>query len=109
MRHSAHAHSSVPAKLGGIVALAMGLCGCPTTSVEPVDTHIAAPEIRGIAPPRGPATGGTRVLVDGAGFHPFARVLVGGVGALALSVADDGESLTFTTPPHGTGAPPTCR
>jgi len=66
----------------------------------------AFPTLSSLAPPRGPASGGTQVTLLGSGFLDFApgtnTVRFGGVAAAAVAVVDD-RTLVCTTPPHATG------
>ena len=72
-------------------------------------TYVApdpAPTADDVDPDQGPTTGGTVVVVTGTGFVPGeTTVTIGGVVIPAdeVDVADDGTSLSFTTPPHAAG------
>lgn len=85
--------------LTAFAAVALTLLGCPSTQVAPVSSAGSAPEISAVDPATGPATGGTRVRIEGADFHAFARVRFGPVAALDLAVAKDGGSIVCTAPP----------
>ncbi len=53
--------------------------------------------------PRGPTSGGTRVVIPGSGFVAGARVTFGGIPATSVSV-DSGTQITAVTPAHIAGA-----
>jgi len=70
-------------------------------------TYLAAaavPTATALDPDNGPAAGGTSVTITGTGFTDDATVSVDGVEVTPDSVAEDGTSLTFTTPAHAAGA-----
>ncbi|MGZ5966734.1 MAG: IPT/TIG domain-containing protein [Polyangiales bacterium] len=60
----------------------------------------AAPKIARIAPQRGPAIGGTEVVIEGTGFAPGCVVDVGGT---IVKPAIEGDRLSFVTPRRTTG------
>ena len=69
--------------------------------------YVAAPVATGATPDRGPAAGGTVVVVDGSGFEPGATtVTICGITIPADRVTVDaqGTRLTFTTPACDPGA-----
>jgi len=55
-----------------------------------------------LSPASGPASGGTRVSISGAGFSPSARVEFGGHTA-SLTGAGEPSFITVSTPPHAPG------
>lgn len=65
-------------------------------------TDVVTPQITSSIPSRGPSEGGTTVYVTGHNFIGTnsvpATVTVGGVAATHVTVAEDGESLTFRAP-----------
>ena len=62
-----------------------------------------APILVALAPTRGPATGGTEVLVRGAGFSPDVEVLFGGIAAPEVSLESE-HLLVVRTPAGPPGA-----
>ena len=80
----------------------------PGGSTEPLRFRYkdSAPEASWLTPKWGPTTGGTTVTVNGTGFVPGqTSVTIGDatVPADKVTVAPDGESLTFVTPAHPAG------
>lgn len=73
--------------------------GAAFTYHAPVE---APPAATTWAPRMGPALGGTRVLVTGAGFSPTTQVMVGDASGTEV-VALDGEHLLFTAPANPAG------
>lgn len=76
------------------------------TSVNPVPVPPvpgAAPTVTAIAPPNGPAAGGTAVTITGTGFQFGATATIGGV-AIVSPVAVSPTTLTGTTGAHASGA-----
>ena len=69
-------------------------------SEQVVVTQTAFPEIHFADPYWGGVDGGTEVELYGDGFAPGATVTVGGAAATNVVVDEDGELITFTTPPH---------
>jgi hypothetical protein len=65
-------------------------------------TYVAPPAPASIAPARGPAAGGTAVVVTGTGFQPGAAVTLGGTAATAV-VVESATRLTAVTPAHAAG------
>ncbi len=62
------------------------------------------PTSTGLTPPSGPTAGGTTVTVTGTNFTPGTTVAIdGGAPITPSSIAPDGTSLTFVTPPHAAG------
>ncbi len=82
---------------------AVALLGCPATDVTPVKTEFATPEISGVSPAAGPATGGTRIRIEGSDFHTLARVRFGDSAALDVAVSDGGDVIACTAPPRPGG------
>lgn len=68
-----------------------------------ITVPVAAPTVTQIAPPNGPATGGTTVTITGTGFQTGATVAIGGVAATGVSVGSS-TSITSTTGAHAAGA-----
>jgi len=65
---------------------------------------LAAPVLDTITPDEGPVGGGTSVTITGTGFTAGSTVSVDGSAPITPDVlADDGTSLTFTTPAHVEG------
>jgi len=63
-----------------------------------------APTASALDPDNGPAAGGITVTITGTNFTPDATVSVDGGPAITPdTIAGDGTSLTFTTPPHPAG------
>jgi IPT/TIG domain/FG-GAP repeat len=132
-------------RFGTSVALsqtgAEGLLGAPRSNIKTgaaialSGIAVPGPTVTGITPAVGPATGGTRVTIEGSGFLQGATVTIGGeatgvevisetklsattsaaaAGAREVVVSDEngtsvgGPSFTFKPPPTITGiAPPT--
>ncbi|GAB6900663.1 beta strand repeat-containing protein [Kineosporia succinea] len=67
-------------------------------------TYVAAPVLNGVSPASGPVAGGTSVVLRGNGFTGVTRVLFGGVPATAVSVQDNGSTVTAVTPLHAMGS-----
>ncbi|MBM4319268.1 MAG: hypothetical protein FJ125_04730, partial [Deltaproteobacteria bacterium] len=63
----------------------------------------AAPSIGGLTPNRGPESGGSAVIVAGAGFTQGSEVFYGGVPAASVAVLGPGFVSTLS-PPHAPGA-----
>ena len=64
------------------------------------------PTATSLSPDQGPTTGGTEVTIEGSGFVAGETSVIIGVDVIPSSevtVADDGMSLVFTTPPHTPG------
>ncbi|MEY3014366.1 MAG: hypothetical protein RIT45_3101, partial [Pseudomonadota bacterium] len=59
--------------------------------------YLGEVHVTGITPALGPATGGTPISVQGVGFHPGDRLLLGWREAIESEVAD-GETLVARTP-----------
>ena len=65
---------------------------------------VPAPTITALAPDFGPAAGGTTVTISGTNFTPDSIVTIAGNDVTPATVAPNGNSLTFVTPP-GTAGP----
>jgi hypothetical protein len=61
------------------------------------------PSVSAISPMSGSALGGTSVTITGAGFRPGATVLIGGVAASSVIVAN-ATTITAITGPHAVGS-----
>ncbi|WP_158292613.1 IPT/TIG domain-containing protein [Serinibacter arcticus] len=72
------------------------------TSAPLTYTYVAAPTTASLTPPSGPTAGGTVVTIAGDGFTPETVVTIDGVDVVP-TVNDEGDSLTFTTPPNEAG------
>lgn len=65
-------------------------------------TYLAPPTLVALSPSTGPTTGGTSVVLTGAGFGAGATVSFGGAAAAVGAVT--ATSVTVTTPAHAAGA-----
>jgi hypothetical protein len=65
-------------------------------------TSSVAPKITSIQPMNGPTSGGTKVVIAGAGFSSVSHATFGGVPAGAIAVDNDTQ-ITATTPAHPAG------
>jgi len=65
--------------------------------------YLAPPVIQAVAPGAGPTTGGTAVLLSGAGFLASAVTVTVGGAQVAATVLDDGR-IALTTPARAAGA-----
>lgn len=71
---------------------------------SPTPFIVNPPTVTSVAPPSGPAAGGTNVTITGANFGAGARVFFDGILATNIVVAPSGTSMTATTPAHAAGA-----
>jgi len=62
-----------------------------------------APAVTGLVPKSGPASGGTEVVITGAGFDGATAVRFGGALGTDLKVGAEGRKITVRTPPHSKG------
>lgn len=65
-------------------------------------TYLLPPSVTGVAPASGSTSGGSRVVVKGAGFTGVSKVLFGSAAGTSLTMASAG-SLTVTAPPQSAG------
>ena len=63
----------------------------------------STPEIDAVTPNRGPATGGTPVLIIGSGLFNPTAVRFGSAAATTYSASPDGTTVTATSPPGAGG------
>ena len=80
--------------------------GTLTLAQTSCEAPLPAPSAVSLDPDSGPTAGGTEVVITGTGFVPDDTTVTIGdetVPASAVDVADDGLSLTFTTPPNPAG------
>jgi hypothetical protein len=96
---------TTPAHAAGPVDVVVTNPDGQSTTAAVAFTYRPAPAVASVAPPSGPARGGTTLTVTGAGFVPGATVTVGGVNAAGVVVASP-TTITCTTPAHGGGAAP---
>jgi hypothetical protein len=92
----------VPAHAAGTVDVAVAASG-GTARLAGGFTYLSGPRIDAISPSAGPATGGTAIEIDGAGFEAGASVTVGGRAAGAVSVVSS-VRITAVTPAGTPGA-----
>ncbi|MFB6264144.1 MAG: IPT/TIG domain-containing protein [Bradymonadaceae bacterium] len=71
--------------------------------VEDALEYVAPLSIDGLAPAAGSTAGGDRVVVEGGGFGPRARVTFGGERATVLQREKGGKKLVVRTPAHPAG------
>jgi len=85
---------------GDPVVLEVPTSEAPLDNLPPLDPHA----LLGVDPPHGPPSGGRSVLVRGSGFHPDARVWLGGTEVPPGDVvAVDATRLQIVTPPGAPG------
>ncbi|MEU4555339.1 IPT/TIG domain-containing protein [Micromonospora violae] len=95
-----------PPGLPGSVDVTVLLPGEDVTEPDGFTYEVAPPRIDTVTPGQGPTGGGTTVTVGGSGFVPGGTtVTICGrtIPASQVSVAADGRSLTFRTPPCAAG------
>jgi hypothetical protein len=74
------------------------------TSAQTVTyTYVAAPVLSSVTPTQGPTSGGTTVILTGAGFTGATAVRFDGTAATAF-VVNSPTQITATTPAHAAGA-----
>ena len=66
-------------------------------------TYLVVPTISSLAPPSGPATGGTPVTITGTGFTGATGVTFGGAPGVGVTVVND-TTITVATPPGTPGS-----
>lgn len=80
--------------------------GHPVPAGSPADLSTpqatALPSVTAVSPQTGPSTGGTAVIVTGAGFTPTTTVDFGRVAASSVTVTSP-TRLTVVAPPHAPG------
>jgi len=74
---STRLNAVAPAGSGDVAVTVTVQGDAPTTSPQDQFSYRKVPTVRSIRPSTGPAHGGTRVLVQGTGFGPGSRMLVG--------------------------------
>ncbi|MFR9749661.1 beta strand repeat-containing protein [Nocardia sp. 004] len=84
----------------GVVGVTVTTAG--GISIPALYTYVPVPVIAVIAPPAGPAAGGTPVVISGTGFTGASSVTFGGLAAAFIVTSD--SSITATTPAHPAGA-----
>jgi hypothetical protein len=89
-----------PAHAVGPVAVTVTTAGGP--SGPQTFTYVAVPTLASIAPDSGPESGGTTVVLTGAGFTGATAVTFGTTAAKSLTVNTD-TSITATSPAHVAG------
>ncbi|MFK3979983.1 IPT/TIG domain-containing protein [Micromonospora sp. NPDC050397] len=97
---------TTPAGPVGPVDVVVLLAGPDATAPDGFTYVLAAPTISDLDPDQGPTTGGTTVTVDGSGFVPggtIVNICGRSLPASSVTVSPDGLSLTFVTPPCGSG------
>ncbi|MEW2443157.1 IPT/TIG domain-containing protein [Micromonospora marina] len=95
-----------PPGLPGPVDVTVQLPGDDVTEPDGFTYQIAPPRIDTVTPGQGPTGGGTTVTVGGSGFVPGATVVTicgQTIPPSQVTVAADGRSLTFRTPPCPAG------
>jgi hypothetical protein len=92
-----------PAEAGGVVDVTV-VTPRGTSAVTAADryTFIGA-AVTGISPTNGPATGGTRVRITGAGLQGATQVLFGTVPATSYTVSSNGKAGSAIAPAHAVG------
>lgn len=113
-----HAEITVP-----LLKITVNALGLASTTYDILPMHAVAnmtpgttapgiqcdPVLTSISPNQGPTTGGQTVTITGQNFAQGATtVTIGGITIPAnqVTVASDGKSLTFVTPPHAEGPVP---
>ncbi|MGC4747611.1 IPT/TIG domain-containing protein [Micromonospora sp. DT201] len=95
-----------PAGLPGPVDVTVQLPGDDVVVPDGFAYRIAPPVVSALSPAQGPAGGGTTVTVGGSGFVPGGTVVTicgRTIPVNEVTVAPDGRSLTFRTPPCAAG------
>jgi hypothetical protein len=92
-----------PAGSAGLVAVQVTNPDTGSATVPGGFTYLAqsAPTMTSLSPAQGPVSGGTTVVVSGAGFQPGATVLLGATAVPVSSLTP--TALTFTTPACAAG------
>jgi large repetitive protein len=85
-----------PAESAGPAAVVIGAVAGSVSAGN--YTYLAPPTISGLAPTSGPESGGTSVVITGAGFSGATAVKFGGIAAAAYTV-DSSTQITATTAP----------
>jgi len=86
-----------PAGLPGTVDVTVTtIGGTSATSAADQFTYVAAPTVTAIAPPAGPSTGGTTVVITGTGFSGATAVTFGGLSAGYIT--NSNTQITATAP-----------
>ncbi|WP_255447575.1 IPT/TIG domain-containing protein [Schumannella sp. 10F1B-5-1] len=99
---------STPAHAAGAVDVTVtGPAACGTSATLAGGFTFQTPQplvpaITGVAPQRGPETGGQTVVITGSNFTGASAVTFDGVGATAFTV-NSPTQITATTPPHAAG------
>ncbi|MCL6563429.1 MAG: IPT/TIG domain-containing protein [Firmicutes bacterium] len=83
----------------GIISVAAEVYGQPNLVNRTSVTFEPLPIVTGLSVHTGPTTGGTSVSISGLGFTGATAVYVGNSPVTTFTVAPDGTSLTFITPP----------
>ncbi len=79
--------------------------GLPRAILPKGFEYFEGPAVLSVSPAKGPAEGGTKVVITGTGFAKGARVTVGGAAATAVKVVSD-TSITAVVPPGKAGPAP---
>lgn len=94
------------APASGAKKISVTVGGLPAHCSDPSIEYLPVPELTGINPPTGPATGETTVRLTGTGLAPESSVRFGDEAARNVRVAPDGRSITVEAPPHNPGEVP---
>ena len=93
-----------PPHTAGTVDVTVTARGGTSAAVPADEFTYLAPSIALVATPTGPASGGTRVRISGAGLSGATEVTFGGVPCVDFSVRHKGTLLTAVAPPGSVGS-----
>jgi len=95
--------ATTPAHAGGAVNVTVTNANGQAGTLLGGFTYIPPPTVASVAPPSGPAVGGTVVTITGTNFTAGATVSFGGTAATGV-IFVDAFTITATTPAHAAGA-----